>query len=205
MGIVEFVSELIISMIRGSGYFGIFLAMAIESACLPFPSEVIMPFAGFIVSEGRMTLVGITLAGALGNLFGSLVAYVIGIAGGRPFLEKYGKYLLISKHKLELADKWFSKYGDKAVFISRVLPIIRTFISLPAGIARMDIKKFIAYTFVGSVPWCLFLGYLGVLLGPKWNILKKYFHILDAVIIAAVVGLIIYAIVRAGKKKAQSG
>lgn len=201
MGIVEFISELIISMIRGSGYLGVCLTMAIESACIPFPSEIIMPFAGFIVSEGRMTLWGITLAGAMGNLLGSMAAYIVGAVGGRPFLEKYGKYFFLSRHKLELADLWFAKYGHKAVFFGRMMPIIRTFISLPAGIARMDIKKFIIYTFVGAVPWCLFLGWLGVLLGPKWGILRRYFHILDVIVIVAVVGLIVYAIVKSRRKE----
>jgi len=203
MGIVEFITDLIIAWIRSSGYVGVCLTMAIESACIPFPSEIIMPFAGFIVSEGKMTLWGITLAGALGNLLGSMVAYAAGVLGGRPLLEKYGRYLLISQKKLKLADDWFARYGDKAVFFSRMLPIIRTFISLPAGIARMHLGKFAVYTFVGAVPWCLLLGWLGVLLGPRWDVLRKYFHIFDAVVIAAAAGLVVYLVIRARRKRAE--
>jgi len=197
---IEWLSNLVISMIKSSGYGGIFVTMAIESACIPFPSEVIMPFAGFVVSEGRMTLWAITVAGALGNLTGSVVAYFIGMFGGRPFLEKYGKYLLISRKKLQIADDWFNRYGPKAVFFSRMMPIIRTFISLPAGIARMSFLKFIMYTFIGALPWCLFLGWLGVLLGPRWESIKPYFHVLDAAIILGVVVLIVYLVLKRKKK-----
>jgi membrane protein DedA with SNARE-associated domain len=197
---IEWLSNLVIGMIKASGYGGVFFTMAIESACIPFPSEVIMPFAGFVVSEGKMTLWAITMAGALGNLFGSIVAYLVGAYGGRPFLERYGKYLLISRKKLEIADRWFNKYGSKAVFFSRMMPIIRTFISLPAGIARMNFIKFCIYTFVGALPWCLLLGYLGVLLGPQWEKMRPYFHILDIVVAVCIVGAVIYLVVRRRKK-----
>ncbi|MFH1221112.1 MAG: DedA family protein [Candidatus Eisenbacteria bacterium] len=197
---IEWLSNLVIGMIKASGYGGVFFTMAIESACIPFPSEVIMPFAGFVVSEGKMTLWAITMAGALGNLFGSIVAYLVGAYGGRPFLERYGKYLLISHKKLEIADRWFNKYGSKAVFFSRMMPIIRTFISLPAGIARMNFIKFCIYTFVGALPWCLLLGYLGVLLGPQWEKMRPYFHILDIVVAVCIVGAVIYLVVRRRKK-----
>jgi membrane protein DedA with SNARE-associated domain len=196
ISIVEFISDLIISLISSFGYSGIFFAMALESACIPFPSEIIMPFSGFVVSKGELDLWGITLAGALGNLFGSVVAYVVGLKGGRPFLEKYGKYMLLSQKKLDLADNWFEKHGDRAVLISRLLPVIRTYISLPAGIARMEFGKFALYTFAGSLPWCFALGYLGVLLGPKWDSLKIWFHILDAAIILSIVCTLIYVFMR---------
>jgi membrane protein DedA with SNARE-associated domain len=187
ISIVEYVSDLIVNLITAFGYPGVFFAMALESACIPLPSEVIMPFSGFVVSKGGLTLWGITIAGALGNLFGSVVAYYVGLKGGRPFLEKYGRYLLITKKKLDMADKWFNRYGDEAVLISRVLPGIRTYISLPAGIAKMKFKDFVLYTFAGSLPWCFVLGYLGVLLGPRWDSLNGYFHILDAIIIAGII------------------
>ncbi len=187
ISIVEFISDLIVNLISTFGYAGIFFAMALESACIPFPSEVIMPFGGFVVSEGEMSLIGITLAGALGNLFGSVVAYFVGLKGGRPFLEKYGAYVLLSRKKLDMADDWFMRYGDRAVLVSRMLPVVRTYISLPAGIARMDFAKFSFYTFAGSLPWCFALGYLGVLLGPRWDSFKVWFHLLDAVIIIAVI------------------
>jgi membrane protein DedA with SNARE-associated domain len=118
----------------------------------------------------------------------------VGLKGGRPLLEKYGKYILITHSKLELADQWFEKYGYEAVLISRVLPGIRTFISLPAGIAQMDLKKFIIYTFLGSLPWCFALGYIGVLLGPQWELIKSYFHILDIIVAIGIVAFIAYII-----------
>jgi membrane protein DedA with SNARE-associated domain len=187
ISIVEYVSNLIINSISAYGYMGVFFAMALESACIPIPSEVIMPFSGFVVSEGRLTLWGITIAGALGNLFGSVVAYYVGSKGGRPFLERYGKYILITRRKLDLADRWFNRHGDRAVLISRVLPGIRTYISLPAGIAQMRFKHFVLYTFAGSLPWCFVLGYWGVILGPHWDSLKGYFHILDVLVIAGII------------------
>ena len=178
-GIIESLSTVAINLIESLGYWGVFIGMTLESACIPLPSEVIMPFAGFVVYEGKLTLWGITLVGALGNLFGSLIAYYVGLKGGKPFLEKYGKYFLISQNSLNKAHAWFERYGHEAVFFGRLLPGIRTFISLPAGIAEMDIKKFVIYSFAGSLPWCFFLGYIGVVLGSNWELVRAYFHILD--------------------------
>jgi membrane protein DedA with SNARE-associated domain len=196
IGILENLSNLAIYLIESLGYWGVFIAMTLESACIPLPSEIIMPFSGYVVYEGttNMTLIGITIVGALGNLFGSLIAYYVGLIGGRPLLEKYGKYVLITHSKLELADKWFSKYGYEAVFISRFLPIIRTFISLPAGITHMDLKKFVIYTFIGSLPWSFALGYLGLKLGPQWEIIRNYFHILDYFVVLALIIFIAYLV-----------
>jgi membrane protein DedA with SNARE-associated domain len=195
-GIVEFVSNFAIYLINSLGYWGVFIGMTLESACIPLPSEIIMPFSGFVVWQGttNMTLWGITLIGALGNLVGSLIAYFVGLKGGRPLLEKYGKYILITHSKLELADQWFDRYGYEAVLISRVLPIVRTFISLPAGISHMDLKKFVIYTFAGSLPWCFVLGYIGVQLGPRWEIIKGYFHILDVIVVVGIVAFLGYII-----------
>lgn len=195
-GIVEFVSNFAIYLINSLGYWGVFIGMTLESACIPLPSEIIMPFSGFVVWQGttNMTLWGITLIGALGNLVGSLIAYFVGLKGGRPLLEKYGKYVLITHSKLELADQWFERYGYEAVLISRVLPIVRTFISLPAGISHMDLKKFVIYTFVGSLPWCFVLGYIGVQLGPRWEIIKGYFHILDIIVVVGIIAFLGYII-----------
>jgi membrane protein DedA with SNARE-associated domain len=194
--VVEFFSNFAINIIGSLGYWGVFLGMTIESACIPLPSEIIMPFSGFVVWQGNtnMTLLGITLVGALGNLAGSLIAYFVGLKGGRPLLEKYGRYVLITHSKLELADNWFKRYGSEAVLISRLLPVIRTFISLPAGIARMDLKKFIVYTFVGSLPWTFALGYIGVQLGPNWGIIRSYFHILDILVFIGILGVVGYLV-----------
>jgi membrane protein DedA with SNARE-associated domain len=204
IGIVENLSNLAIYLIESLGYWGVFIAMTLESACIPLPSEIIMPFSGYVVYQGttNMTLVGIGIVGALGNLFGSLIAYYVGLIGGRPLLERYGKYIFISHNKLELADRWFDKYGYEAVLISRFLPGIRTFISLPAGIAHMDIKKFVIYTFIGSLPWCFALGYVGVVLGPQWELIRTYFHILDIIVAIAIVVFIAYLIYKY-KYKAQ--
>ncbi len=189
-GIIESVSEFTIHLIENLGYWGVFIGMTIESACIPLPSEVIMPLAGFVAYEGKMSLIGITIVGAVGNLVGSWIAYFVGIKGGRPFLEKYGKYFLISHSKLEMAHDWFERYGHEAVLISRVLPVIRTFISLPAGIAEMDLKKFSIYTFLGSLTWCFVLGYIGFILGPNWSIIEQYFRYMDIIV---VIGVIIIA------------
>lgn len=193
-GIIETVSNFAIYLIEDLGYWGVFIGMTIESTCIPLPSEVIMPLAGFVAYRGEMSLLGITIVGAVGNLIGSWIAYFVGLKGGRPFLEKYGKYILISPKKLDMAHEWFDKYGHEAVLISRVLPIIRTFISLPAGIAEMDLKKFTIYTFVGSLPWCFVLGYIGFMLGPNWNIIEEYFHYMDIVVVIGVVALAIYLV-----------
>lgn len=178
MAITEVLSMFVVHVIETLGYFGVFIMMTLESACIPFPSEVIMPFAGFVVQEGQLSFLGIVVIGTLGNLVGSLIAYFVGLKGGRPILEKYGKYILITEDKLDLADDIFNKYGAATVFVGRILPVIRTFISLPAGIARMDIKKFTLYTALGCLPWTLILAYLGVILGQNWSVLTKYFHIL---------------------------
>lgn len=206
ISVVEIVSNFAIYIIQTLGYWGVFMGMTLESACIPIPSEIIMPFSGYVVWQGttNMTLIGITLVGAFGNLVGSLIAYFVGLKGGRPFLEKYGKYVFISHSKLQLADRWFERYGWEAVLISRMLPVIRTFISLPAGIANMDLKKFSLYTFLGSLPWSFILAYIGVQLGPNWDLIKSYFHILDIGVFIGIVGLIVYMVLSYRSKSKQS-
>jgi membrane protein DedA with SNARE-associated domain len=170
------------SVIGFTGYSGIALLMAIESACIPLPSELIMPFAGYLVFEGQMTLFWAATAGAIGCNLGSLVAYEIGCYGGRPLVERYGRYILLSKRELDWADHFFTRWGHAAVFLGRLLPVIRTFIALPAGIARMPRGRFHLYTFLGSWPWCFGLAWLGMKLGENWRSLGKYFHQFDIVI-----------------------
>jgi membrane protein DedA with SNARE-associated domain len=180
----------IIATISALGYAGIALLMAIESACIPLPSEIIMPFSGYLVFTGEMTLWAVALAGAVGCVLGSLVAYWVGAHGGRPLVEKYGKYVLISDHDLNLADRWFQKHGEITIFIGRLLPVVRTFIAFPAGVARMNLWRFNLYTFVGSLVWCYALGWIGMKLGEHWNTLGTYFHRFDAMIgIVLVAGL----------------
>jgi membrane protein DedA with SNARE-associated domain len=183
--ILEILSGFIVATISALGYFGVFLLMAIESACIPLPSEIIMPFAGYLVSTGQMNFWLVGIAGAVGCVAGSMVAYWAGMYGGRPFVERYGKYVLVSRHDLDIADRLFAKYGQAIVFTARLLPAIRTFIAFPAGVARMNIPRFIFYTFAGSLPWCLGLAYIGQKLGEQWNkdeTLKTWFHRFDFVI-----------------------
>ncbi len=191
--IIAALSAFIISVIASSGYLGIVILMAIESACIPLPSEVIMPFSGaltvpVIASQyGREAfhLLWVATAGALGCNQGSLIAYEVGAFGGRPLVERYGSYIFLSKSELDIADRFFARYGSVTVLISRMLPVIRTFIALPAGIARMPRARFHIYTFAGSWPWCLGLAWVGFKLGERWDSdprLKIWFHRFDAVI-----------------------
>jgi membrane protein DedA with SNARE-associated domain len=183
--IITILSGFIVATISALGYGGIVLLMAIESACIPLPSEIIMPFSGYLVSTGELNLWGVAIAGGVGCVLGSLVAYWVGMYGGRPFIEKYGRYILLSHHDLDIADRWFAKYGEVIVFVSRLLPAIRTFIAFPAGVARMNLTRFVVYTFAGSLPWCLGLAYVGQKLGEQWDKdprLKTWFHRFDFLI-----------------------
>ncbi len=173
---------LIKSIIGTTGYAGIAILMGIESACIPLPSELIMPFAGYLVFEGSMNLFWVATAGAIGCNLGSLVAYEVGHYGGRPLVERYGRWILMGRRELDWADRFFARWGHAAVFVARLLPVIRTFIALPAGIARMPRAKFHLYTFLGSWPWCFVLAWAGVRLGANWRSIGKYFHQMDAVI-----------------------
>ena len=180
--IIEILASFIIATISSSGYMGIVLLMAIESACIPLPSEIIMPFSGYLVFRGDFGLFWVGLAGAFGCVVGSVPAYYLGLHGGRPLVERYGKYVLVSHRDLDLADRWFNRYGDWAIFFSRLLPVVRTFISFPAGVAKMNFPRFVAYTFLGSFPWCLGLAYIGMKLGQNWDTLGVYFHRFDIVV-----------------------
>lgn len=192
--IVGRVGHFVIAIIRQLGYAGIFVGMTMESIGLLIPCEAVMPFAGYVAWEGRLTFIGVALAGTLGGLVGSLIAYYIGLWGGRPLLERYGKYVLIRKSELDRAHTWFGKYGDSAVFISRLLPVVRTFISYPAGIVRMDVKKFSLYTFLGQFLFCLALAYIGFLAGPHWREMERSIAYLDVLAIASIIGLFGYLI-----------
>ena len=184
--IISALAGFIIAVISSTGYLGVVVLMAIESACIPLPSEIIMPFAGYLVYTGRFTLLWAATAGAIGCNVGSVIAYEIGYYGGRPLVERYGSKLLLSRHDLDLADRFFLRFGSAAVFIGRLLPVIRTFIALPAGIARMPRLRFHVYTFAGSWPWCFALAWVGMKLGERWHTdprLSHWLHRLDAVII----------------------
>lgn len=176
-------SAAIITVISTLGYGGVFLLMAIESACIPLPSEITMPFAGYLVSAGRFELQLTAIAGAFGCLAGSYVAYFIGASGARRLLERYGRWVLIAPHELEVADRFFDRWGGPAVFFSRLLPVVRTFIALPAGVARMRLLPFTIYTIIGSYLWCLGLTWAGMKLGQHWNAVGPYFHRFDTLIV----------------------
>lgn len=178
-------STFILHTISSLGYGGVLLLMAIESACIPLPSEIILPFAGYLVWTGRFELGWVALAGAIGCNVGSAVAYAVGEHGGRTLVERYGRWLLLRPHELQLVDRWFARYGEATVFFSRLLPVFRTFIALPAGVARMRLGRFHIYTFLGSLPWCWLLAYIGLRLGQHWASLRVYFERFDAVIAAA--------------------
>lgn len=194
--ILEALAAFVIYVISTMGLPGIVLLMAIESACIPLPSEVIMPFSGYLVFLGEYSLWSVGLAGALGCVVGSVPAYYLGMYGGRPLVEKYGKYILVSRHDLDMADRWFERHGEATVFFARLLPVIRTFIAFPAGVARMDMKRFIAYTFAGSLPWCLGLAYIGMVMGKRWGTLRYYFHKFDLVIGAVIVTALVWYVRR---------
>jgi membrane protein DedA with SNARE-associated domain len=177
--ILALLAQFIIATISASGYLGIALLMAIESACIPLPSEIIMPFSGYLVHTGRFQLVWVATAGALGCNLGSAVAYWIGAYGGRPLIERFGKYVLLSEHDLDRTTHFFFRYGSITVFLARLLPVVRTFIALPAGIAKMPKLRFHIYTFLGSWPWCFALAYAGMRMGQSWDSdprFKEAFH-----------------------------
>lgn len=182
-----FLTDLVVKIISVLGYWGIGILMGLESAAIPIPSEVIMPFSGFLVSEGRMNLWLAALAGAIGSVVGSWVIYEIARYGGRPLLEKYGKYILISKSHLDSTDRFFQKYGMWATFIGRMLPVFRTYISIPAGLAGINLKKFLALCFAGSFVWSYFLAWLGVIFGSHWDKIKDYMHYVSISILVFVV------------------
>jgi membrane protein DedA with SNARE-associated domain len=177
--IITYLAGFITAVIGATGYWGVALLMGIESACIPLPSEIIMPFAGYQVYLHHLTLWGVATAGALGCNAGSAIAYWIGAYGGRPLVERFGRFVLLSKHDLDRTTHFFEKYGSATVLVGRLLPVVRTFIALPAGIARMPQLKFHAYTFLGSWPWCFVLAYVGMKLGEHWETdprFKAIFH-----------------------------
>lgn len=179
----------IVAVILAAGYSGIVVLMAIESACIPLPSEVVMPFAGYLVSLGRFSLIGAATAGALGCNIGSTIAYLVAAHGGRSAFERWGAYVLLRHEELDRAEHFFARYGAVTVFVGRLLPVIRTFISFPAGLARMPMLKFQIYSFIGSWPWCLALAYVGRMLGARWNsdpTFRRLFHQFDAAVVVLI-------------------
>ena len=189
---MEHFTQIFLSFIASWGYVAVAVLMAAENACIPIPSELILGFAGYLIFAGHMSFEGALLAGMVGGLLGSFFAYEVGARGGRPFVDKYGKYFLIKQSHVNVAQDWFDRYGLKAVFFSRMLPVVRTFISLPAGFARVDSKRFFLYTIMGSLPWTAAILYAGMVLGESWTDLMEYGH--EASMIFVVVAVIVIAV-----------
>lgn len=199
---MEAIVELMEHWVVRYGYVAIFLLMLAESACIPFPSEVTMLVGGWYASDGRLDFFWVGAAGVLGNLVGSWIAYAVGRTTGRDLLDRYGRYIFIKSHDIDRAEKWWERYGDTATFVSRLLPVIRTFISLPAGIARMPFGKFTVYTFLGVIPWTYALTYLGVIVEDNWERVLNYFDIPTLVIGGALLTGMLYFYLRRRKEKA---
>ena len=190
------------NLIDATGLAGVFVLMVLESACIPIPSEATMLFAGFNVSEGNLTLFGIVAAGVLGNLVGSLIAYAVGYYGRIELLDR-NRLIHVNRRHLESADRWFERHGPATVFFTRMLPIIRTFISLPAGVARMPLGKFVVYTLAGCIPWVLGLAIIGREVGDRWDQWKDYLHYLDYAVVAWIAIAVIYLVVRRRRGSAR--
>ena len=196
---MEQISQTFLAFIDQFGYLAVIILMAMENACIPIPSELILGFAGYLIFAKRMTFTGAIIAGMIGGMLGSIFAYVIGHSKGRAFVDKYGRYFFIKKSHVDLAQRWFDKYGIKAVFFSRMLPVVRTFISLPAGFAHVNLKQFLFYTFIGSLPWTALILFAGMKLGESWKYLLKIGH--EASIAFIVIFVMIIAIWYIKKKK----
>ncbi len=187
---ISYLGDLALGVIDKTGYAGVFILSMLESAAIPIPSEIVVPFSGFLATVGRFSFWLVVFVATTANLAGSIFLYWIGSKGGRWFLEKYGKMVFIHKHDLERGDKWFAKYGTKAIFFGRMLPVVRTFISLPAGVAGMNLSEFSLFTFLGSLPWNFFLAAIGYKAGEHWMVLHSYFRKLD-ILIVLLIGVLI--------------
>lgn len=201
MGLTEFLLNFFTVIIAQLGYFGVFLLMVAESMVLPVPSEAIMPFAGFLWHQGSFNFWLIALASTSGSIAGSLISYYIGFYSGRPLIKKFGKYFFLNEHHLEITERFFTRYGEKAIFFSRFVPIVRHLISLPAGVGKMKLIKFCLYTISGAFLWNGFLACVGYYLAENWNIIRKYTEILDIFIIIIIIATAIYLIYRRYNKK----
>jgi len=200
MVFVELISGAAVSLISTTGYLGIFILMGLESMITPVPSELVMPFAGFLVSTGQLDLWLVVLAGAFGSLLGSLISYYAGMLLGRPLILKYGKFLLLNEKHLAITEQWFGKYGSKAIFIGRLIPVVRHLISIPAGLSRMNLLKFSAFTFAGAFLWCTILVYAGIVLKENWQIILGYTEIIDIFVVIGIVVAIVFIYFRYLKK-----
>lgn len=190
--ITGWIAEFATNLIDTTGYVGIMVLMILESMVAPVPSEAVMPFAGMLIHTGRLTWFGVIFFSTLGSITGSLIGYWMGARGGRPLVEKWGKYLLLDKHDLDITEKWFSKKGEITVFVCRFIPVVRHLISIPAGMGRMNLWKFSIYTIVGAAMWNAILTVAGFYLQENWGAIMKYSHIIDYVVVAALIIVVAY-------------
>jgi membrane protein DedA with SNARE-associated domain len=197
-GLIDWITQ----VIGDHGFPAVLGLMTLESACIPVPSEVIMLFAGYLVSIDQMTLFEAVAAGVIGNVLGSWIAWSVGYWGGRPFIERYGRYVHITPARMAFADRWFDRHGEWTVLVCRCLPVIRTFISLPAGVARMPFWRFTLFTFIGCVPWVLGLTLIGVWVGPAWEDWRHRLEYLDYIVGGAILVGIVYLFIRARRRRA---
>jgi membrane protein DedA with SNARE-associated domain len=188
MGITQWIANTAVAFIAATSYPGIFLLMVLESMVFPVPSEAVMPFAGFLIVDGQFTFTGVIIASTLGSIVGSLASYAMGFYGGKPFIKRFGKFLLLDTHDLDITERFFAKHGELTIFISRFIPVIRHMISIPAGLGKMNLWKFILYTILGAGLWNTFLTYVGYKLKENWTVVMQYSHIIDIVVVA-VLGL----------------
>jgi len=192
LGLTEALVGFIVNFIGSTGYLSILILMMLESTFMPVPSEAVMPFAGFLIEEGKFNFPAVIFFSTLGSIIGSLISYYVGYWGGRPFVDKFGRYLLLDRHHLTLTENFFNKRGDITILICRFIPVVRHLISIPAGIGKMNLFKFILYTVIGAGIWNTFLAYAGYVLKSNWTEIMKYSHIFDMIILAGIAGVILY-------------
>lgn len=192
MGLTQWIAKVAVALIAATSYPGIFFLMMLESMVFPVPSEAVMPFAGFLIVDGQLTFFGVIFAATLGSIVGSLLSYAMGYYGGKPFISKFGKYLLLDSHDLDITERFFQKYGSLTIFIGRFIPIIRHLISIPAGIGKMNLFKFSIYTIIGAAMWNSFLTYIGYKLKEHWSSVMEYSHTIDVVVIILFVIVVAY-------------
>jgi membrane protein DedA with SNARE-associated domain len=202
--VFEALERFMTEVIGDYGYYAVIVLMILESACIPIPSEVTMVFGGFLVSRGRLDFFWVGMLGTLANVLGSCLAYWVGLVGGRTLIERWGKYIFLRKHEIDRAEVWFEKHGEAAVFVSRLLPVVRTFISLPAGVAKMPFVKFTLYTFLGCLPWTFALTWAGFLLGENWETFLKYGEPVSIAIGITLLALLVWWLVRRARAKARA-
>ncbi len=198
--IFERLSEIFASVIASTGYFGIFILMVLESMVAPVPSELVMPFAGFLVADGKLNLWLVIIVSSLASITGSLISYFIAYFGEKELIHKFGKFVLLDKEELEWTEKWFRKHGSVTILISRFIPVIRHLISIPAGLARMDVKKFILFTAIGATAWNTFLLWVGIQLRERWELVKQYSKPLDVVVVVFIAAAAAYLVYKHMKR-----